>query len=139
MSTCIPTEPELFRLEGDRAVLLGSRCVACGGSFFPRRFECPVCLVDVQDAELSTQGELYSYTYVRVPVIGDRKLDAVAYGVGQVDLPEGVRVQTVLLGDPASWEIGAAMVSGFEIVGTNEAGSQVAVFRFGPASSGAGK
>lgn len=104
-----PVEPELFRADGERPVLLGSKCETCGETFYPRRWNCPVCLGAVEDVELSQTGTLYSYAYIYAPRFGKVQLDAEGYGVGQVDLPEGVRVQTTLDGDPDSWSIGEQM------------------------------
>ncbi len=103
-------DPDLFRADGDAPVLLGSRCDKDGESFYPRRWADPVRLGPVHDVELSQSGVLYSYSFIYyAPMFGKSQLDAEGYGVGQVDLPERVRIQTTLKGDPESWTIGEQM------------------------------
>lgn len=109
MTQRVSIEPELFRADSDHPVLLGSRCTSCDESFYPRRWTCPMCLGPVEPVELSSTGRLYSYSFIAMPMFGKATLDAKGYGVGQVDLPEGVRVQTVLEGEPGSWQIGDEM------------------------------
>ena len=41
-----------------------------------------------------------------MPLFGKKDADVPGYGVGQVDLPEGPRVQAILLGGPDDFEIG---------------------------------
>lgn len=123
----VPLEPDLFRADGDRPVLLGSRCSSCDEAFFPRRWICPVCLDPVNDIELSQSGTLYSYAFISAPIWGKVWLDSTGYGVGQVDLPEGVRVQTVLEGLPDEWDIGAAMSLTYTTVESVETGDSVVV------------
>ena len=116
----VPLEEDLFRVDSDTPVLLGSRCPACGRS------------AGTDDVDLSTEGTLYSYTYVRVPFFGKRQVDAEGgYGVGQVDLPEGVRIQTVLQGEPGDWRIGMPMRIDAEVIDEDE-GDDVVIFRFMP-------
>ena len=75
--------------------------------FFPRRLVCAQCLHEgCDDVELSTRGRLWTWTYCHVPLFGKKDADVPGYGVGQVDLPEGPRVQSILLGGPDDFEIG---------------------------------
>ena len=127
-----PLEARLFRIDGDEPILLGSRCAACGRSFFPRRRRCAACMADAEPVDLSPEGVLYAHTFVRVPFFGRQQVDTEGYGVGQVDLPEGVRVQTVLLGDPDSWRIGMPMRISLDVVDRDN-DDEVAIFRFRPA------
>jgi uncharacterized OB-fold protein len=124
-------EPELFRADGERPVLLGSRCEACGETFYPRRWSCPICLGPLTDIELSQDGTLYTYSFIYAPTFGKAKLDAEGYGVGQVDLPEGVRIQTTLQGDPASWKIGDQMSLVYSTVEVKD-GTEMVLYSFAP-------
>jgi len=127
----VPIEKRLFRIDGDTPVLLGSRCARCRETFFPRRRLCAVCFEPVEDVDLCGRGTLYSYTYVHVPFFGQTRIDAGGYGVGQIDLPERVRVQAVLVGEPGAWRIGMPMTIALEVV--DERGEDdVAIFRFAP-------
>jgi uncharacterized protein len=131
----VSLEEDLFRVDAETPVLLGSRCAACGRSFFPRRRRCAVCLTPADHVDLSGEGTLHTYTYVRVPFFGKRQVETTAgYGVGQVDLPEGVRIQTVLRGEPGDWQIGMPMRIDAEVIDTDE-GDDVVIFRFMPTTT----
>ena len=53
------------------------------------------------DIDLSPEGVLYAWTFLYVPRMGSISFgDRGGYGVGQIDLPEGVRIQAPLLGTP---------------------------------------
>ncbi|HWO93716.1 MAG TPA: zinc ribbon domain-containing protein, partial [Dehalococcoidia bacterium] len=109
----VPIEPGYFTVPenpNEAPRLLGSRCRACGEHFFPRRVVCAKCLArDIEDVELSPRGKLYTWTHVFVPMFGAQRTDLNEYDVGQVDLPEGVRVQTTLTGDTSKLRIGGEM------------------------------
>lgn len=78
--------------------LVGSRCTSCGAVYFPRRTICLECRSSAfREQVLSTRGVLYSWTTVRVSASRPTP-----YTVGYVDLPEGVRIFTTLLGGPGS-------------------------------------
>ena len=98
----VPIEEGFFRIPEDPAEqprLLGSRCPACGEVFFPRRLVCASCLHEgTEDTELSTSGKIYTWTYCHVPLFGKKDADVSGYGVAQIDLPEGPRVQSILSG-----------------------------------------
>jgi uncharacterized OB-fold protein len=123
----IPASPE----EPPR--LLGSRCVDCDEHFFPRRVVCAKCLsCDLEDVELGPDGTLHTFTYVHVPMFGSRDTKNGGYGVGQVDLPEGPRVQAVLSGGPRDFEIGMAMRLELETLRESSDGKEIVIFRFRP-------
>jgi uncharacterized protein len=77
--------------------LLGGRCRAGHGPFFPRPQYCPRCLGEVDEADLGREGTVYSYTVVRTRApLGFPE----PYSVGYVDLAdEPLRVFCLL--DPA--------------------------------------
>jgi uncharacterized OB-fold protein len=135
----VPIEPGFFTIPEDREAaprLLGSRCPACAEVFFPRRLLCAKCLHrGCDDVELGPTGTLYTWTYVHVPLFGGRPSDATGYGVGQVDLPEGPRVQAVLSGGPDDFTIGMPMRLDLEELGESRAGETVVIFRFRPAGA----
>ena len=56
--------------------------------------------------------------------------DGDGYGVGQVDLPEGVRVQAPLLGTPDDWQIGSLMGLTTFPLGRDDDGNDLVTFRF---------
>jgi uncharacterized protein len=89
--------------------LLGSRCAACGSVHFPRADACTYCATEhPEPVELSRRGTLWAWTAVTAPPPGYR--GEVPYGVGVVELPEGVRVISRLTeSDPDALTAGQAM------------------------------
>lgn len=80
--------PELFSTTPEPHLIAG-RCKECGTYTFPKFYACPNCFSDkLEDAPLSPEGVLHSFTIVR------RSLPdfPVPYGLGLVNFPEGVRV-----------------------------------------------
>jgi uncharacterized OB-fold protein len=77
------------RFDWETSRLIASRCEDCGTVSWPARAICHHC-GSARSAELvlSEHGSLITYTTVWVPLPG---LEA-PYTLGQVDLPEGVRV-----------------------------------------------
>ena len=131
----VPIEPGFFTIPVDVSEpprLLGSRCPACAEHFFPRRRFCAKCLADgCEDVQLGPDGTLYTWTYVHFPFFGSKD-GAAGYGVGQVDLPEGPRIQAVLSGAQEDFEIGMPMQLELEAVRENEQGQDVVIHRFRP-------
>ena len=132
----VPIEAGYFRIPDDPTEpprLLGSRCPACAEVFFPRRFVCAACLHEgTDDLELSTRGRIYTWTYCHVPMFGRRDADVGGYGVAQVDLPEGPRVQSILLGGPADFAVGQEVEIDLETLRQNADGDDVVIYRFRP-------
>lgn len=77
---------------------LVTRCKACDRASFPPQAHCKSCLGrDIEWLELSGRGRLYSAT--RVHAGPARFATELPYSVGIVDLDDGVRLVTRLLGD----------------------------------------
>lgn len=107
-----PLEEGYFRISEDGMLtLLGSYSKAADEYFFPCRKLCPITGEPVEDVELPREGILYSWTYVHSPMIGNMQLgsESKGHGIGQIDLPNGVRVQAVIEGDQGDWQIGMPM------------------------------
>jgi len=136
----IPIEEGFFRIPDDPAEpprLLGSRCPNCGEVFFPRRLVCAQCLHEgCADVELSTGGRLWTWTYCHVPLFGKKDTDVPGYGVGQVDLEEGPRVQAILVGGPDDFEIGMELAIDLETLRENSDGDEIVIYRYRPVESG---
>jgi uncharacterized OB-fold protein len=132
----VPIEAGFFTIPADPAEpprLLGSRCARCGEVFFPRRPVCAKCLAEgTSDLLLGPRGSLHTWTYAHFPLFGSRRADAGGYGVGQVDLPEGPRVQGVLSGGPTDFRIGMETELELETLRENSKGQEVVIFRFRP-------
>ncbi|MHB1468954.1 MAG: Zn-ribbon domain-containing OB-fold protein [Solirubrobacteraceae bacterium] len=80
---------ERKRFDWDASRLVGSRCEDCGAVSWPARAVCHRCgSAHTAELVLSQAGSLVTYTTVWVPLPG---IEA-PYTLGQVDLPDGVRV-----------------------------------------------
>lgn len=130
--TYVSTDPELFRIDGTTPIMMGSHCPHCEIRFYPRRWVCAVCLRPVDDVDLGGRGVLVSYTYIASPMYGRQTVAADGYGIGQIDLDEGVRVQAVIEGDPERWHIGQRFGVAIAPCGEPEAGVQRALYAFRP-------
>ena len=131
----VPIEAGFFRIPDDpheSPRLLGSRCPECDEVFFPRRLVCARCLHEgAEDVDLSTRGRIWTWTYCHVPMFGKKDADVGGYGVAQVDLPEGPRVQSILLGGPDDFEIGMAVEIDLEVLRA-DGDDEVVIYRFRP-------
>ena len=135
-----PVKAGYFTVPADPAIppkLLGSRCQDCGEAFFPQRAVCAKCLSEnTAEAELGPAGTLYSYTFVHFPLFGSMKVEHVGYGVGQIDLPEGPRVQVPLAGKQEDFRVGMALQAELEPI-RDEGETEVVILRFRPATGAA--
>ena len=112
----------LFRIDGERTVLFASRRRSTGSIKFPAErpelFDgSPEIQEDIERIELSTEGTLYTYTTQQfpppLPYKGNRDPKTFEpYVVGFVELPEGVLVETLIIGATADeLKIGQRLVS----------------------------
>ena len=124
----------------DDPQLLASRCTACGELSFPQQSSCPACTShDVEETRLSRRGTLWTWTIQRFPptappYIGpvDRE-SYVPFGVGYIELPEGIRVESRLTeNDPDKLEIGMEMELVLEKFLEDEQGNDRMTFAFRP-------
>ncbi|BBZ15566.1 Zn-ribbon domain-containing OB-fold protein [Mycobacterium branderi] len=129
----------LFRIQGGRAVLLGSKRRSSGAVRFPA--ERPELFDDTDDIiaiELSTQGTLFTFTTQEfappLPYKGDRSPERFKpYVVGYVELPEGVLVESLIVGSrPEDLRIGQPMTSTTTTLDTTD-GQSFLTFAFTPA------
>ena len=105
-----PIEEGYFKIKEDGTpVLIGSYSAAADEHYFPIRKQCPITEEPVETVELPVEGTLYSWTYVYMPMMGSAKMGAAGHGVGQIDLPNGVRVQANIEGEKGDWTIGMKM------------------------------
>jgi len=112
--------------------LLGSRCTICAAHHFPRHDTCPYCSSEeTQPAALSAVGVLWAWTAVTAAPPGYR--GETPYGVGVVELPEGIRVITRLTeSDPAALVAGQSMELRIVPLHTDDEGNEVVTFAFAP-------
>lgn len=131
----VPIEPGFFTIPEAPAEpprLLGSRCRSCGEVFFPRRAVCAKCLaIGTDDVQLGPRGTLYTWTWTHLPLFGSKRADAGGYGVGQIDLPEGPRVQAPLAGKQDQFRVGQTVQGELNVL--REDGTQdIVIVRFRP-------
>ena len=121
-----------FEALRDRGVFLGSRCEDCGVTYVPARVFCERCLAALEPSvECGPEGELLSWTRVRVDV-DDQALDRpVLYGLVRLDGADTVLLHRLLDvdGEPA---IGARVRAVFMPI---REGSILDVEGFEPAGS----
>jgi uncharacterized OB-fold protein len=129
----------LFRVDGDRAVLFGSRRRSTGAVKFPaERPELFDGTDDIEPIELATEGTLFTFTTQEfappLPYQGKRAPDQFRpYVVGYVELPDGVLVETLIVdAQPSDLRIGQPMVSTTTTLDTDD-GESVLTFAYRPA------
>ncbi len=97
-----PIVEGLFTWPSDDPRLIASRCKSCNSHFFPRSDVCqnPSCmnLVDMEEVTLSTRGKIWTYTYAYFPPPPPFKSRQpfTPYGVGVIELAEGIKVLSML-------------------------------------------
>jgi uncharacterized OB-fold protein len=94
---------------------------------------CAKCLSrKTREVELDARGTLYSYTFVHMPLFGSSNLEHMdGYGVGQVDLPEGPRVQLPLAGKKEDFHIGQRLIAELDKM-REEGSTDIVLVRFRP-------
>lgn len=115
--------------------LIGSRCLSCGELFFPRK-EIELCghcqSSEMETVKLSRHGKVYSYTVVtqRPPVYYRAE---VPYALGFVELPEGIRIETLFTRcDPGTLRVGMDVEMVIERLHEDEEGNEVMAYKFRP-------
>ena len=108
----VPIRKDLFTLPlsplGD-VRLVGTDCKTCGEVSLGQARMCPNCAAtDVTPLPLSTQGVVWTYTVIRHRPPGEYQGPDpfVPFGLGLVELPEGLRVLAPLDGDIESLHVG---------------------------------
>jgi len=135
--TRIPIKEDFFTVPSSPQVppkFLGTRCKECDEYFFPRRAICAKCnSQNTVDVEMSSRGTLYSYTFVHIPMFGSSAEEhKEGYGVGQVDLPEGPRLQMPLAGKQADFRVGLTVQAELSTLRRDDAGNDVVTVHFRP-------
>ena len=105
----VPIAPDLFTWPADEPQLIGGKCTTCGVVTFPKQGSCPRCNgQEIEPELLARQGTLWTWTIQGFlpkspPYAGpETAKDFQGYGVGYVELPGEVKVETRLTeNDPA--------------------------------------
>lgn len=125
----------LILAPGEEA-LEGSRCPECDEYFYPPRVVCVNCYHEGLDpVPLSRRGKLYTFTIARMALPGT--LVPAPYVIAQVELPEGLHIQTVLTDvDPETVKIGMDLELVVEKASVSPEGADVMTFKFRPVRGG---
>lgn len=130
----IPVKEGLWRAPPDEEpYLIGSKCSSCGEIVFPKMQVCPNCQEqNVEEVKLSRRGKIYTVTVVmQQPPLYYK--GPVPYALGYVELPEGVRLETLYTDcDPDSLEIGMDVELVVEKLYDDDEGNELITYKFRP-------
>lgn len=123
----------------DDPQLIGSRCAQCGMVTFPTQGSCPRCAsTEMAEHLLARRGTLWAWTTQSFPppsppYAGATGAEFVPFGVGYVELPGEVRVETRLTEtDPDVLTPGMEMELVVVPFGVDGDGNDVVTFAFRP-------
>jgi uncharacterized OB-fold protein len=135
----VPVAEGIFTWPSDDPQLIGGRCGACGIVTFPAQESCPRCAsTDMREELLARQGRLWAWTTQEFPppsppYTGPTGGDFVPFGVGYVELPGEVKVETRLTEtDPDVLTPGREMELVVVPFRTDDDGNEVVTFAFRP-------
>jgi uncharacterized OB-fold protein len=121
----------------DKPQLIGSRCPRCGEVFFPKKAYgiCNHCQSkNLEEVKLSRKGKIYSFTIVMQKPPEYYK-GPVPYAEGFVELPEGVRVETLFTDCKFDdLRIGMDVEMVVEKLHEDEEGNEILAYKFRPAA-----
>ena len=132
----IPVREGLFVIPSslnEKPHLIGGRCPACGEIVFPKLALCPNCQNEnIEEIMLSQRGKIYSVTVVMQQPRPYYK-GPVPYALGFVELPEGVRVETLFTDcDPEILEVGMEVELVIEDLYEEDGGNELIAYKFRP-------
>jgi len=118
----------------EKPQLIASKCKVCGEIFFPKKQICTYCMSrDLEVIKLSRKGKIYSITVVMQKPPGPWYRGLVPYAVGYVELPDGIRVETLFTGcEPDALEIGMEVELVIAKLYENEEGNNIMAHKFRP-------
>lgn len=126
-----------YEYGSDAATLVGVSCNECDIALFGNRDYCENCGSQRLDQiELDRTGEIYSYTVQRAPPVPPFAMGTTDKDeweprpIGYVDLPEGVRLLSVIDSPIESVEIGAEVTLAVEPGWEDDDGNDVLCYKF---------
>ncbi len=134
----IPIKDGLFTMPlepVERVRLVGSRCKNCTEVGLGKRLTCAHCGGELlEEVPLSRKGKLWTYTVIRHKPPGEYKGSDpfVPFGLGLVELPEGIRVLSPINCDPGRLKIGMDLELEVYPLYVDENKNEVMAFRFSP-------
>src|SRR5260370_25368532 len=109
----VPIKEGLFEWRENGPRLIGSRCRQCAEVTFPANSFCPQCCEETtEQIPLGSRGTLYSFTVQRFkpPPAYKGPEPFVPFGVGMIELAEGLRITSLLeTADREGFRVGAPM------------------------------
>lgn len=139
----IPAVEGFFTWPSEQPTLIASHCVSCGNYSFPAFSTCinPACKDKrVEQVHLSRRGKLWTYTihYYEPPPPFMSPQPFTPFGIGVVELPEGIKVLGMLTTiDPHVLQIGTEMELVVEPMNTDAEGNEYLTWKFAPIKGGA--
>jgi uncharacterized OB-fold protein len=132
----VPIAEGVFTWPSDDPQLLGSRCAACGIVTFPAQGSWPRCAsTEMTERALPRRGRLWAWTTQEFPppspYAGPSGDAFVPFGVGYVELPGEVKVETRLT-ETSGLRIGMDMELVLVPFRTDAEGNEVVTFAFRP-------
>jgi len=115
--------------------LQGSKCKTCGEVLLGKRNACEHCGGEqMEGIPLGQRGKIWTYTVIRHKPPSDYKGPDpfVPFGLGLVELPEGIRVISPITGDVDKIHIGMNVELEVFPLYTDEKNNEVISFRFRP-------
>jgi uncharacterized protein len=138
----VPIKEGMMRLPqspSGKGSLIGSKCRKCGAQFFVKRDICESCQSqNLEEITLSDRGKLYAFSVMNYPAPPPYKpaTPFVPFGVGWVELPEGLVIYSLLTeNNPAKLKIGMEMELTFSKFDQDKDGNDIMVSMFKPAKS----
>jgi benzoylsuccinyl-CoA thiolase BbsA subunit len=121
--------PDLLEVpeDGTLPYLKGYRCKKCGQLDFPKMSLCPICWgEEFESVLLSRKGKLYSYADIYVGQPGMKT----PYIIGYIDLPENIRIFSMLEGTVGSFRCGDDVELTVAPIRINKDGSPIISYKF---------
>ena len=125
----IPSIPD------EKPQLIGDKCLSCGEVFFPKcsKGRCIHCYsTNLEEIKLSRRGKIHSFSVVMIQPGGGYYHGPVPYAYGCVDLPEGIRIETLFIGNLESLKVGMDVELVVEKLGEDEEGNEIIAYKFKP-------
>ena len=131
-------DPKRLRITDETdagGTLVGFRCRECEVTVFGSATFCQACTsFDLEEADLGSEGTLYSYTIVRIPPAGWP--GDVPYILGQVELPSGPQILAEVIDcDQSDLTIGMPVQLAVQAVPAQEGGPDKLVYKWRPAEA----
>ena len=132
----LPVKEGLWRIPSssdEKPKLIANKCLSCGEILFPKRESCINCQsADLEEIGLSRRGKIYSFCVVMQRPAAFYK-GPVPYAMGYVELPEGVRIETLFTDcDFEALGLGMDVELVIERLHEDEDGNEIMSYKFRP-------